>query len=686
MSWDLQADVVGLKSQLVRLQAELQRAMESSARNEAVAAEAKAAAASANEAADKRAMAELQGRFDEQERVLAERMAEVEATATAMSESGSPTPSPPPAEDWAAAGVVNLSSSDDEAPMEDSEPERDFANFRSDSEEEDEEEEDDDDGHGGTALEETANADPRVEMRLALAEQDLKLERAGRRALEAEAAQLRTALVDALAVRERETEEAETEGGGEEHMVREFDAARDTELEDAKRRAENAERRARIARDETDTLRFNAQNTAVLEERVDGLERKLAAAQARAREAEGVAKAAAGSGRMDVSFEAEESSGSAELTRLRKQHLVVVEDRARLERHALVAARRADAAEEAAEEAAASLVAAQSRAEAAERASAADRAIAGGAVAERNSLRQMMDAIQAEEGAAPDAAAQITALLQANARLETALAAAARTPPPAPTQAPHTPGRTAVMRQADLQDRIVALEAERRDLNSQVATLEERVGDGEFNPRTTKVLHAVANPRTAAMRERFHAEKRVLLEEIASLRQRLSTSIRAAATPARGGASTSMLGAVPMTPGVESEETVQVVRQLRMDLDSATKQARDVEVGRQRLRAVFQSKITEFREACYTLTGFRVDMVSSHEYRLWSQFAAARDDCLVFRRGADGVVTLLGTSFSESFSPAIHRYLTEHHSIPAFVAAAQLDLISRQTQAIRVSL
>ena len=85
MSWDLQADVVGLKSQLVRLQAELQRAMESSARNEAVAAEAKAAAASANEAADKRAMAELQGRFDEQERVLAERMAEVEATATAMS-------------------------------------------------------------------------------------------------------------------------------------------------------------------------------------------------------------------------------------------------------------------------------------------------------------------------------------------------------------------------------------------------------------------------------------------------------------------------------------------------------------------------------------------------------------------------------------------------------------------------
>jgi hypothetical protein len=57
------------------------------------------------------------------------------------------------------------------------------------------------------------------------------------------------------------------------------------------------------------------------------------------------------------------------------------------------------------------------------------------------------------------------------------------------------------------------------------------------------------------------------------------------------------------------------------------------ELKNQRLKEVFQSKIQEFRKACYTLTGYQVDVTTEGQYRLTSQYAEHKADCLVFKVG-----------------------------------------------------
>lgn len=57
------------------------------------------------------------------------------------------------------------------------------------------------------------------------------------------------------------------------------------------------------------------------------------------------------------------------------------------------------------------------------------------------------------------------------------------------------------------------------------------------------------------------------------------------------------------------------------------------ELKNQRLKEVFQTKVQEFRKACYTLTGYQVDITRESQYRLTSMYAEHKDDCLVFKVG-----------------------------------------------------
>lgn len=66
------------------------------------------------------------------------------------------------------------------------------------------------------------------------------------------------------------------------------------------------------------------------------------------------------------------------------------------------------------------------------------------------------------------------------------------------------------------------------------------------------------------------------------------------------------------------------------------KQVESAELKNQRLKEVFQTKIQEFRKACYTLTGYQVDITREGQYRLTSMYAEHKDDCLVFKVGPGG--------------------------------------------------
>lgn len=63
------------------------------------------------------------------------------------------------------------------------------------------------------------------------------------------------------------------------------------------------------------------------------------------------------------------------------------------------------------------------------------------------------------------------------------------------------------------------------------------------------------------------------------------------------------------------------------------KQVESAELKNQRLKEVFQTKIQEFRKVCYTLTGYQIDITTENQYRLTSQYAEHKTDCLIFKVG-----------------------------------------------------
>ncbi|KAL0608192.1 Mitotic spindle assembly checkpoint protein MAD1 [Plecturocebus cupreus] len=63
------------------------------------------------------------------------------------------------------------------------------------------------------------------------------------------------------------------------------------------------------------------------------------------------------------------------------------------------------------------------------------------------------------------------------------------------------------------------------------------------------------------------------------------------------------------------------------------KQVESAELKNQRLKEVFQTKIQEFRKACYTLTGYQIDITTENQYRLTSLYAEHQGDCLIFKVG-----------------------------------------------------
>ena len=86
----------------------------------------------------------------------------------------------------------------------------------------------------------------------------------------------------------------------------------------------------------------------------------------------------------------------------------------------------------------------------------------------------------------------------------------------------------------------------------------------------------------------------------------------------------------------------------------------------------------EFREACYELTGFKVEMLGNNRYRLQSMYAETADDNLLFQK-SDAGLQLLDTEFSRTLPDDVVGYLQRFHSIPAFLSTLTLELFSRQT-------
>uniref|UniRef100_A0A2I2ZA87 Mitotic arrest deficient 1 like 1 n=1 Tax=Gorilla gorilla gorilla TaxID=9595 RepID=A0A2I2ZA87_GORGO len=154
------------------------------------------------------------------------------------------------------------------------------------------------------------------------------------------------------------------------------------------------------------------------------------------------------------------------------------------------------------------------------------------------------------------------------------------------------------------------LEEEKRMLEAQ---LERRALQGDYDQSRTKVLHMSLNP-TSVARQRLREDHSQLQAECERLRGLLRAMERGGTVPA------------DLEAAAASLPSSKEVAELKKQVESA-------ELKNQRLKEVFQTKIQEFRKACYTLTGYQIDITTENQYRLTSLYAEHPGDCLIFKVG-----------------------------------------------------
>ena len=152
--------------------------------------------------------------------------------------------------------------------------------------------------------------------------------------------------------------------------------------------------------------------------------------------------------------------------------------------------------------------------------------------------------------------------------------------------------------------RAARLEAECEGLVREVGLLQARVGAGEFNAATTKVLHFRHNPEAELAREARDARVAELESENDALRAQVQR-MEAAYAASGGGAD----GAAPGAPGGGGGSAMRLA-QLEGEANLLRRRAAELQKGSDRLQAVFNRQVTLFREAVLLLFGYRLEMTT----------------------------------------------------------------------------
>lgn len=218
--------------------------------------------------------------------------------------------------------------------------------------------------------------------------------------------------------------------------------------------------------------------------------------------------------------------------------------------------------------------------------------------------------------------------------------------------------------------RVRITEAEAENLHRQVALLQDRVGRGEFNPETTRVLHLRNNPEAEVQQAAHEARVAELESENQALRENIQR-IEMASTGGgdRGGGSLR-------------------IAQLEGEANLLRKRLAEGQKATDRLQQVFTRQITTFREAMLGLFGYRVEMISDPgsrdqrgQFTLRPQYVDEPGAEIAFRMLRDGRLVLVPTDYSaRRLAREVETFLNRFKSIPAFTANLTMETFQRQTQ------
>jgi len=207
------------------------------------------------------------------------------------------------------------------------------------------------------------------------------------------------------------------------------------------------------------------------------------------------------------------------------------------------------------------------------------------------------------------------------------------------------------------EDKIATLEKEVERLNME---LERRAIKGDFNPADTMVLHFHNNPTSQAV-----AKKAQEMTELGTENKALKTRVKLL----EEGQTRDLTMLVGQK--IEEGEGSQQVQELKEQLSKA-------DLRKQRLMEAFKKTSHEFREVVYQLTGYRIDVLADHKYRLLSLYAESPEDSLLFQKSSEGEIQMLESEFSLELGELMEEHLEKNNSIPMFLAGLITQLFHRQ--------
>ncbi|TIB36614.1 hypothetical protein E3P86_02441 [Wallemia ichthyophaga] len=210
---------------------------------------------------------------------------------------------------------------------------------------------------------------------------------------------------------------------------------------------------------------------------------------------------------------------------------------------------------------------------------------------------------------------------------------------------------------------IVSLKAEAQEeinkLAEQVAHLEHKVGRGEFNCKNIRVLemrdnpisqdYAIRSETLSALRE----ENRMLLEEKEGREENVMQSVQ------------STHPSLPLQTTLNHTKEIKTLEQQLSDKDKRML----------RLKGIFSDKAAEFREAIYSLLGYRVQFLPNGRVRLNSAYAASESGGILFQSNEDDQGTMkVEDGGLDGVEDLLRFWVNERESIPCFMANLCLEL------------
>ncbi|GJD05541.1 hypothetical protein Gasu2_00070 [Galdieria sulphuraria] len=197
-------------------------------------------------------------------------------------------------------------------------------------------------------------------------------------------------------------------------------------------------------------------------------------------------------------------------------------------------------------------------------------------------------------------------------------------------------------------------------LQEAVQSLEKHIGSGYFNPTYTKVVHLKGGP-PMVINERYLGESN---KHPRWMQQQDSDSF---------------ISTKEQISPRDEQSSCTTWNALSLPAEKWREKAFDAEKRAQRTRQVAKAKINEFRETCYHLFGWKINVVGA-QYRLSSMYAeSSNNETLCFGRNELGGVELLETEYCYTIRNEIEQYCARWNSIPALLAAITLENFQKTT-------